>query len=72
MFAAKCSNGQRKQLRASHDLIYHKVLICTVHVIIYTKSGSAKRHASFQKVRICPAANSKALARFAHDLLIAA
>ena len=36
VFAAKCSNGQRKQLRASHDLIYHKVLICTVHVIIYT------------------------------------
>ena len=36
VFAAKCNNGQRKQLRASHDLIYHKVLICTVHVIIYT------------------------------------
>ena len=36
VFAAKCNNGQRKQLRASHDLIYHKVLICTVYVIIYT------------------------------------
>ena len=72
MFAAKCNNGQRKQLRASHDLIYHKVLICTVYVIIYTYLESAKRHAIFQKARICPAANSKALARFAHDLLIAA